>query len=155
TPDYVNSTQQNRYTELSAVASSTLSSQLNNLLGQISDNWNIGTNIRSDKGDFKDVEVELALSSQLLNNRLLFNGNFGYRDNPNANNSFIGDFDLEYLINPSGSWRLKAYNHYNDRNYSVKSALTTQGVGILFKKDFNTFSDLFNLFLQKKKRTNE
>lgn len=155
TPDYVNSSQQNRYTELSAVASSTLSSQLNNLLGQISDNWNIGTNIRSDKGDFKDVEVELALSSQLLNNRLLFNGNFGYRDNPNANNSFIGDFDLEYLINPSGSWRLKAYNHYNDRNYSVKSALTTQGVGILFKKDFNTFPDLFNLFLQKKKRSKE
>lgn len=151
TPDYVNTnSQQNRYTELSAVASSTLSSQLNNLLGQISDNWNIGTNIRSDKGDFKDVEVELALSSQLLNNRLLFNGNFGYRDNPNANNSFIGDFDLEYLINPSGSWRLKAYNHYNDRNYSVKSALTTQGVGILFKKDFNTFPDLFNLFMRKK-----
>lgn len=147
TPDYVNSSQQNRYNELSSVASSTLSSQLNNLLGQISDNWNIGTNIRSDKGDFSDVEVELALSSQLLNNRLLFNGNLGYRDNPNANNSFIGDFDLEYLINPSGSWRLKAYNHYNDRNYSVKSALTTQGVGIMFKKDFNSLSTLFNQFL--------
>ena len=152
TPDYVNSGQQNRYTELTSVASSTLSSQLNNLLGQISDNWNIGTNIRSDKGDFSDVEVELALSSQLLNNRLLFNGNLGYRDNPNANNSFIGDFDLEYLINPAGSWRLKAYNHYNDRNYSVKSALTTQGVGILFKKDFNSVSDLFNLFVRRKYR---
>lgn len=151
TPDYVNSSQQNRYNELSSVASSTLSSQLNNLLGQISDNWNIGTNIRSDKGDFSDVEVELALSSQLLNNRLLFNGNLGYRDNPNANNSFIGDFDLEYLINPAGSWRLKAYNHYNDRNYSVKSALTTQGVGILFKKDFNSMTGLFNLFMRRKR----
>ncbi|MEG1586299.1 MAG: translocation/assembly module TamB domain-containing protein, partial [Bacteroidales bacterium] len=114
TPEYANSGQQNRYTELTSVASSTLSSQLNNLLGQISDNWNIGTNIRSEKGDFSDVEVELALSSQLLNNRLLFNGNLGYRDNQNTTNAFIGDFDLEYLLNPAGSWRLKAYNHYND-----------------------------------------
>ena len=151
TPEYLNTGQQNRYTELASMASSTLSSQLNNLLGQISDNWNIGTNIRSDKGDFSDVEVQLALSSQLLNNRLLFNGNLGYRDNQTNNNSFIGDFDLEYLLNKSGSFRLKAYNHYNDKNYSVKSALTTQGVGIMFKRDFDSFSDLYSNFFPKKK----
>lgn len=150
TPDYVNTGEQKRYNELASVASSTLSSQLNNLLGQLSDNWNIGTNIRSDKGDFSDVEVELALSSQLLNNRLLLNGNFGYRDNPNANNSFIGDFDLEYLLNKAGSLRLKAYNHYNDRNYSVKSALTTQGVGIIVKKDFDNFPELYMIFRRNK-----
>lgn len=150
TPE-MNTGQQNRYGELASVASSTLSSQLNNLLGQLSDNWNIGTNIRSDKGDFSDVEVELALSSQLLNNRLLLNGNLGYRDNPNANNSFVGDFDLEYLLNPAGSLRLKAYNHYNDRNYSVKSALTTQGVGVVFKKDFNNFTELFQVFRKRKR----
>ena len=96
TPDYMaQNSQQNRYSDLTSVASSTLSSQLSNLLGQISDNWNIGTNIRSEKGDFSDVEVELALSSQLLNNRLLFNGNLGYRENQISDNKFIGDFDLE------------------------------------------------------------
>lgn len=141
TPDYMNTGQ--RSNELVSVASSTLSSQLNNMLGQISDNWNIGTNIRSDKGDFSDVEFELALSSQLLNNRLILNGNFGYRDNTMSDNSFIGDFDLEYLLSASGNLRLKAYNHYNDRNYYIKSALTTQGVGIIFKRDFDRFSDLF------------
>ncbi|MDO5570491.1 MAG: translocation/assembly module TamB domain-containing protein [Bacteroidales bacterium] len=155
TPDYVNNGQMNRYNELASVASSTLSSQLNNLLGQLSDNWNIGTNIRSDKGDFSDVEVELALSSQLLNNRLLFNGNLGYRDDPNASNSFIGDFDLEYLLNKSGSLRLKAYNHYNDRNYSVKSALTTQGVGVMFKKDFENFADLYSVFWKNNQKKNK
>lgn len=142
TPDYMN-VGQNRSNELASVASSTLSSQLNNLLSQISDNWNIGTNIRSDKGDFSDVEFELALSSQLLNNRLIFNGNFGYRDNQINDNLFIGDFDLEYLLSKSGNLRLKAYNHYNDKNYYIKSALTTQGVGVIFKRDFVRFSDLF------------
>ena len=142
TPDYMN-TGQNRNNELASVASSTLSSQLTNILGQLSDNWSIAPNFRSEKGDFSDMEVELALSSQLLNNRLIFNGNFGYRDNTMNNNTFIGDFDLEYLLTKSGNLRLKAYNHYNDRNYYIKSALTTQGVGILFKRDFNrVFGDL-------------
>ncbi len=95
------------------------------------------------KGDFSDMEVELALSSQLLNNRLIFNGSFGYRDNTVNNNTFIGDFDLEYLLNKRGTIRLKAYNHYNDRNYYIKSALTTQGVGIMLRHDFNRWGDLF------------
>ncbi len=151
TPDFTNSGTQNRFNDLSSVASSTLSSQLNNLLGQISDNWNIGTNIRSDKGDFSDLEVELALSSQLLNNRLLLNGNFGYRDNNQANTSFIGDFDLAYILNRSRTLRLKAYNHYNDRNYSIKSALTTQGVGLIFKKDFSNIRQLFMRYVDRKR----
>ena len=134
TPDYVSATRGN---ELVSVASSTLSSRIGNMLGQLSDNWNIAPNLRSDRGDFSDVEFDLALSSHLLNNRLLFNGNFGYRDKSLNNNSFIGDFDIEYLINRSGSIRLKAYNRYNDQNYYVKSALTTQGVGVVFKRDFD------------------
>lgn len=148
TPDYMNATRGN---EFMSVASSTISSQLSNILGQLSDNWAIAPNFRSDRGDFSDVEFDLALSSHLLNNRLLFNGNLGYRDKSLNNNSFIGDFDIEYLLNRSGSLRLKAYNRYNDQNYYLKSALTTQGVGIVFKRDFdNIFSFLHPLRRHKK-----
>ena len=59
------------------------------------------------------------------------------------NSTFIGDFDLEYLLNKSGTIRLKAYNHYNDRNYYIKSALTTQGVGILLRHDFDRWGNIF------------
>lgn len=134
TPDYMTTTKGN---ELVSVASSTISSQLSNMLGQLSDNWSLSPNFRSDRGDFSDVEVDLALSSHLLNNRLLLNGNFGYRDKALNNNSFIGDFDIEYLLNRRGTIRLKAYNRYNDQNYYLKTALTTQGVGIMFKRDFD------------------
>lgn len=152
TPDYMASTTKGN--ELVSVASSTISSQLSSMLGQLSENWSIAPNIRSDKGDFSDMEVDLALSSYLLNNRLLFNGNFGYRDNALNNNSFIGDFDLEYLLNKSGNIRLKAYNRYNDQNYYVKSALTTQGVGVMFKRDFDDiFSFIKRLRKKDKKKT--
>lgn len=149
TPDYMSGTHGN---ELVSVASSTISSRLGSMLGQLSDNWSIAPAIRSSRRDFSDVEVDVALSSHLLNNRLLFNGNLGYRDNSLNNNSFIGDFDIRYLLNRSGSIQLKAYNRYNDQNYYLKSALTTQGVGIVFKRDFD---NIFSFLRPKKKKKEE
>lgn len=148
TPDYMASTTKGN--ELFSVASSTIASQLSSMLGKLSDDWSIAPNLRSDRGDFSDVEVDVALSSRLLNNRLLFNGNFGYRDKTLNTNQFIGDFDIEYLLNPKGSWRLKAYNRYNDQNYYVRTAQTTQGVGLVFKKDFDNF---FGFLHPKKRKT--
>ncbi|MDE6301070.1 MAG: translocation/assembly module TamB domain-containing protein [Muribaculaceae bacterium] len=142
TPEYMASTTKGN--ELFSVAAGTISSQLSSMLGKLSEHWSIAPNLRSDRGDFSDLEVDLALSSRLLNNRLLFNGNFGYRDKSLNTNQFIGDFDLEYLLNPSGIWRLKAYNRYNDQNYYLRSAPTTQGVGIMFRRDFDS------LFSRKK-----
>ncbi len=140
TPEYMpGSTTANQNEFITSVASSTIAGQLSSILGKMSDNLSIAPNFRTDKGDFSDVEVDVALSSQLLNNRLLLNGNFGYRDNTynTTNTNFIGDFDLEYLLNNRGTIRLKAYNHFNDQNYYQRSALTTQGVGILWKHDFD------------------
>ncbi len=144
TPEYMASTTKGN--ELFSVASATISSQLSSMLGKLSDNWSIAPNLRSDRGDFSDIEVDLNLSSSLLNNRLLFNGNFGYRDKSLNQNQFIGDFDIEYLLNRSGNIRLKAYNRYNDQNYYLRTAQTTQGVGIVWSKDFD---NLFS-FMRKK-----
>lgn len=153
TPEYMATTHGN---ELVSVASSTLSSRLGSMLGQLSDNWSIAPAIRSDRGDFSDVEVDVALSSQLLDNRLLFNGNLGYRDKSLNNNSFIGDFDIRYLLNRAGTIQLKAYNRYNDQNYYLKSALTTQGIGVVFKRDFdNIFSFLRPLRKKKEAKNND
>lgn len=151
TPDYMgdNAT---KGSELFSVASSTISSQLTSLLGKLSDNWSIAPNLRSDRGDFSDVEVDVALSSRLLNNRLLLNGNLGYRDKAMNSNQFVGDFDIEYLLNKRGTWRLKAYNRFNDATYYLRSAATTQGVGIMYRRDFD---NLFNFLKPKKKATPE
>ena len=143
---------------MSSVLSSTLSGQLNNALSQVfeTNSWNIGTNLSTGDKGWTDMEVEGILSGQLLNNRLLINGNFGYRDNPMANTNFVGDFEAEWLINRSGDIRLKAYNETNDRYYT-KTNLTTQGVGIMYKKDFNKWSDLFfwNKWKLRNKRKQE
>ncbi|MCM1428723.1 MAG: translocation/assembly module TamB domain-containing protein [Clostridium sp.] len=123
--------------EWASVASSTLSSQLSNMLGQLTDKVSVMPSLRSDRGDFSDVEVDVALSSRLLNNRLIINGNFGYRDHNTSSTTFVGDFDIEYLLNASGNLRLKAYNHFNDQNYYLRQALTTQGIGIVYRREFD------------------
>lgn len=147
TPEYAGSTGGG---EFASVASSTLSSQLSNLMGQITDKVSLSPSFKADRSDFSDMEVNLALSSRLLDNRLLINGNLGYRDRSTSQTTFVGDFDIEYLLNPEGKLRLKAYNHFNDASYYLKSALTTQGIGIIYRKDFD---DPF-AFLRRKKKTN-
>lgn len=139
---------------MSSVLSSTLSGQLNRMLSHILDNnnWSIGTNLSTGDKGWTDVEVQGILSGQLLNNRLLINGNFGYRDNPLATTNFVGDFEAEWLLTRSGDIRLKAYNQTNNRYYTVTS-LTTQGIGIMYKKSFDRWKEL--LFWRRWRRNKE
>lgn len=129
---------------MQSILSGTISQQINTFLGTVmnSDNWNFGANISTGTEGFNDAEYEGILSGSLLNNRLLLNGQFGYRDNANATTSFIGDFDLKYLLFPNGNLAINVYNKTNDR-YFTRNSLNTQGVGLIIKKDFNGILDLF------------
>ena len=124
--------------------SGTLSSQINDVISHVikNDNWNFGANISTGTEGWHNAEYEGLVSGSLFNNRLLINGQFGYRDNARqATPSFIGDFDIRYLLQPNGNLALKVYNQTNDR-YFTKSSLNTQGVGIILKRDFNNIGDL-------------
>ena len=143
----------NPSSDFAVVASATLSNQLTKIVSQVDDRWQLGTHIRMSDAELTNTEVELLLSSQLLNDRLLINGNFGYRDDPFINkDAVITDIDIEFLLNPSGTWRLKAYNHYNEKFYYLQDSkgIQTQGVGILYRKDFDKLREF--IFRKKKKK---
>jgi hypothetical protein len=148
----VTSGQQSRTSlAMQSILSGTISQQLNNVLSTVinNTNWNFGANISTGDEGFNNAEYEGLLSGRLLNNRLLFNGQFGYRDNANATTSFIGDFDLRYLLYPNGNLSIRVYNQTNDR-YFTRNSLTTQGLGLILKKDFNGLKDLFGSSKRKK-----
>jgi TamB, inner membrane protein subunit of TAM complex len=127
-----------------------LSTQLSNWLSQISNDFDIGFVYRPGSGskDINPQEVEVALSTQLLNNKVVINGNFDVRGTatstttPTNNNQITGDFDAEYKI--TERIRFKVFNRFNDP-YTGKSVGVpyTQGIGIFFKQDFDKFPDLF------------
>ena len=156
--DYANQETQSNAT--SSLAFNTLSGQLNNMLSQVIDNqnWNLGTNLSTGQNGWTDVEAEAILSGRLLNNRLIINGNFGYRENTLQNSNFVGDFEAIWLLTKNGDFRLRGYNMTNDR-YFTKSTMTTQGVGFMYKKDFTHWSEVLdwitNFKKYRKKRLSE
>ncbi len=136
---------------------SILTNQLSSMLSQMSDKFDIGVNYRP--GDaVSQEEFEVALSTQLFNDRLSISGNFGMtydRSQGNASN-IVGDVDITYKLTEDGRWLLKAYNHsnvnswYYYNNYD-KISPYTQGVGVAYKKEFNNISELFTNNRKKKK----
>lgn len=145
-------------TELSSVGFSTLSSQLTNWISKINQDVSIGLNYRPQTtgtdGTVSSSEFDVALSTQFLNDRLLLNGNFGYRDEvtdaENISNSII-DFDIEYKINKSGKLRTKGFNRSN--NSYFKQAPNTQGLGIIYREEFDTFGGLFKSYFNSIKNS--
>ena len=121
-----------------------LSNQLSNWLSQISNDFDIGFLYRPGNKDIiNSQEVQVALSTQLLNDKVVLNSNFDVRGTSNTadnTNQITGDFDAEVKI--TEKIRFKVFNRFNNP-YTGKLAPYTQGIGIFFKKDFDKFSDLF------------
>ncbi len=140
---------------MSSLLSSTLSGQINQMLSNAmgkDSKWNFGTGLTTGENGWEDLDVEGILSGRLLNDRLLINGNFGYRDNSITQTSnFIGDFDVRWKITETGNTYIKAYNQSNDR-YFTKATLNTQGIGISYERAFEKWTDLFRF--NRKKRDN-
>ncbi len=136
TPEYLQNTRNVGLNETYSLLSSTLTGQINSWLSKLTDVFTMGFNIRTDgEGETASQEYEANFQIHPVN-QLLINGNFGYRYNDLSNRPFFGDLDVEYMLTENGKLRLKAYTHTVDK-YSLKQANTVQGIGFVFKHDFN------------------
>ncbi|HOZ30849.1 MAG TPA: translocation/assembly module TamB domain-containing protein, partial [Bacteroidales bacterium] len=118
-----------------------LSNQLSNWLSQISKDFDIGFKYRPGT-DVSGQELEVALSTQILNDRVLINGNVGVGENKSSTSNLIGDIEVQLKVNKSGSFRLKGFTRAND-DMQAEFGPYTNGVGIFYTQDFNTFGELF------------
>ena len=133
-----------------------LSSQISNQLSQISKAFDVG--VRYSPGDkLSPEELEVALSTQLFNDRVIIDGSVATNNyttsatgtsgtsGTSANTSkLVGDINVEYKITPDGQVRLKAFNRSNNNvDYLSNYAAYTQGVGVFYRREFDRLSDLF------------
>jgi hypothetical protein len=120
-----------------------LSNQMSNMLSGISDNVDINVNYRPETAT-SGQEFEVGFSTRVLDERLSISTDFGVRDNSiygSENvNDLVGDFSAEYELTEKGNVRLKVFNQSNDYQSTavLKQAPYTQGVGIVFRKDFDS-----------------
>ncbi len=126
-------------------ASELLSNQLSNWLSQISDDFDIGFTYRP--GDqVSTQELEVALSTQLLNDRMIISGNLdvgGQETNPSSgqegNPYIMGDFEVEYKVTDNVS--VLAFNRSRDELIAM-TAPYKQGVGVSYREEFDNFNQL-------------
>lgn len=156
TPEYLRGRQDFQTSSGSLVGSTTsdiLSNQLSNWLSQISNEWDIGFNYRP--GDLVNAnQMEFALSTQILDDRVTINGNIGNNSNlqSNTTNPVVGEVEVFIKLNKSGKLQLKAYNRAND-DLIYDTSLYKQGLGISFTEEFDTLSDLFNHYRPKRSKS--
>ncbi|MEN8120659.1 MAG: translocation/assembly module TamB domain-containing protein [Bacteroidota bacterium] len=144
-----------------------LTNQLSNWLSKLSDDFDIGLNYTQGGAGTSD-EVEVALSTQLFNNMVSINTNVGVggsktdqtsQAEQNSANKIVGDVEIEVKLNKKGSLKGKVFNRSNKRSeFANDQTLYTQGVSVLYRKNFNTFGELFRSIWESitfKKRRDE
>ncbi|HEV7230872.1 MAG TPA: translocation/assembly module TamB domain-containing protein [Bacteroidia bacterium] len=133
-------------------SSELLSNQLSNWLSQISSDFDLRVKYRPGDVVNRD-QMELALSTQALNDRLTLDGSVisGATNQKNTNN-VVGDLNVEYKLTRSGKLRLKAYNKTNDNTVLNADAPYSQGMGLAYKEEFNTLTELMNRYKEKLRR---
>lgn len=136
TPEYLQNSNNVGLNETYSLLSSTVTGQINSWLSKLTDIVTMGFNFRTDgEGETASQEYEANFQIQPIS-QLIINGNFGYRYNDLSNRPFFGDLDIEYMLTENGKFRVKAYTHTVDK-YSLRQANMVQGVGFVFKHDFN------------------
>lgn len=133
-----------------------VTNQLTNWISQISQNFDVGIHYKP--GDrLSSEQLQIAMKTQLFDNRLTIETNFGMVNSTNtaASNAsnIVGEFDIYWKISKEGKLQLHAYNHSNSNNYLYDYTFDrlspyTQGLGISYSHSFNKLRDIF-----KKKRT--
>ena len=141
----------NNSTILYSNASEILSNQLNNILQQLNIPIDLGLNYQP--GTKGTNIFDVAVSTQLFNNRVLINGNLGNDPYSNVNNrDVVGNIDVEVKLDKSGKLRLTLFSHAADKFSNYLDDKQRTGIGIGYQQEFNNFKDIFK---KKKKETKQ
>ena len=130
-----------------------LANQINNIFMRLDIPLDLGLSYQpNERGN--DI-FDVAVSTQLFNNRVVVNGNIGNRQysSSGSQNNVVGDIDIEIKLDRSGALRLNLFSHSADEYTNFLDNLQRNGVGLTYQTEFNSFGQLIrNIFAGKKKR---
>lgn len=129
--------------------SSIMSGQLNHIFEKLDIPLDMGLNYQTTQtgSDIFDV----ALSTQLFNNRVIVNGTVGNKKtlSGTSTNEVVGDIDIEIKMNRSGSLRVKLFSHSADQYSAYLDNSQRHGAGISYQQDFNSFLQLLRIMFSR------
>jgi hypothetical protein len=129
------------------------------LLGSNEGKLNVGLNyLQGEENPAFDLKTEdrigLTLSTQ-ISDRILINGKIGVPVDGVEQSVIVGDVQIDFILNESGSLKAKVFNRENDFRYLGDEFGYTQGMGMSYQVDFNTFQELLTKITSKASQSKE
>ncbi len=136
----------------SSLVTDALANQLNNIFEKLDIPLDLGLKYQSNNRGTDIFDV--AVSTQLFNNRVSVNGNIGNKERGSSSQSdVVGDLDIEIKIDRSGSLRLNIFSHSADQYTNYLDNSQRNGVGLSYQTEFNSLGQFIrNIFRSKAKR---
>jgi hypothetical protein len=136
-----------------------LSNQLSNYLSQVDDNLDIYIDLSSlDKNGLNTLNMRLSYTAMDGRLRISRDGGYQYSNSASGNNqtamNIIGEWNVEYMLNPNGSLRIKVYNKVNQNSLitaTTSNATMSTGFSIMHTAGFDHLRDLFKKKKEKEK----
>jgi hypothetical protein len=116
--------------------------------------FNLGIDIVSaDKRPGLETDGRFGVTvTTKVNDRITINGKLGVPIGGVNESAIVGNVEVLYRVNEDGTFNLRMFNKENDINYFVGQGIGyTQGVGLNYEVDFDTFTELVNRIFKKKK----
>ncbi|MDA7777777.1 translocation/assembly module TamB [Flavobacteriaceae bacterium] len=119
---------------------------VSNLIGEDNDKLKVGIDyLQGDKSALLDIATEDRLGFTLstkISDRILLNGKIGVPVGGVEQTLIVGNIQIDFILNDEGSLRAKVFNKENEFRYIGDELGYTQGFGLSYDVDFNTFKDL-------------
>ena len=129
-----------------------MANQLNNIFQKLDIPLDLGMKYQpNERGN--DI-FDVAVSTQLFNNRVVVNGNIGNKQQTSGSqNDVVGDLDIEIKLNRSGAFRLNIFSHSADQYTNFLDNSQRNGAGLTYQTEFNSLKTFIrNIFMSKRKR---
>ena len=119
-----------------------MAGQLNSILERLGIPLDLGLKYQPSEGGTDIFDV--AVSTQLFNNRVTVNGSVGNRQygTTGSTEDVAGDLDIEVKLDKAGAVRMSAFSHSADQYTNYLDNTQRNGVGIGYQKEFNSFREL-------------
>ena len=127
---------------------------ISNLIGEEDDKLKVGIDyLQGDKSALIDIATEdrlgFTLSTQ-ISEKILLNGKIGVPVGGVEQTLIVGNVQIDFILNDEGSLRAKVFNKENEFRYIGDELGYTQGVGLSYDVDFNTFTQLIRKITSQK-----
>jgi hypothetical protein len=134
------------YSNLSEI----LSNQINSIFNQLEIPLDLNFNYQ--QGNSGQNLFDAAVSAQLLDDRIIVNGNIGNSPYSNNNGNLSGDIQVEVKLDPKGKIRARIFSRSADQYSNYLEGIQRNGFGVVYQEEFNSFKELFEkLFMRNKK----